>query len=139
MTAPLTPHGPGFRFVDDFKPGADGGGTASKYIDPALPFLADHFPGRPLMPAVLLAECAAQAAGILWMHGRGTTDTPLFVASLDQFRILGPVVPGMTVVTHVRIVKEFGTLAMFEAECSADGQPVARGRLTLSRTIGGTD
>jgi 3-hydroxyacyl-[acyl-carrier-protein] dehydratase len=135
MNQPLTPHGPGFRFIDRFERSDNQRGTAWKHLDPDAPFFADHFPGRPLMPAVLLVECAAQAAGVLWMSESDQPDTPLFLASIDQFRVLGPVSPGMTIQTAVTLVKELGPLAQFEAECCVDHQPVARGRLMLSRQI----
>ena len=136
MNHPLTPHGPGFRFIDRFERHDERSGTAWKYLDPSAPFFADHFPGLPLMPAVLLVECAAQAAGVLWMSESAQPDTPLFLASIDQFRILGPVEPGATIQTSITLVKELGPLAQFEAECSAEDRHVARGRLMLSRQIG---
>ena len=107
------------------------------HLDPALPFFADHFPGRPLMPAVLLIECAAQTAGALWMKNHADPGTPLFLAGIDQFRILGPVLPGDTLETRVTLVKEFGALAQFEAESRVGERPVARGRFMMSRQIAG--
>src|SRR5260221_13185985 len=60
----LTPHGPGFSFLDSFEITVAGReGLGRKWLDPRLPFFADHFPGRPLMPGVLLIECGAQTAG----------------------------------------------------------------------------
>ena len=52
----LTPHGPGFSFLDTLavvEPGKRARGT--KWLDPKSAFFADHFPGNPLMPGVLLA------------------------------------------------------------------------------------
>jgi 3-hydroxyacyl-[acyl-carrier-protein] dehydratase len=137
MTHPLTPHGPGFRFVDRFVPTDAAGGTGWKHLDPTLPFFADHFPDRPLMPAVLLVECAAQTAGVLWMSGSTEPATPLFLAAVDQFRVTGAVQPGDTLESRVRLVKELGALAQFEFEIFAQDRPVARGRLTMSRQLGG--
>lgn len=86
------------------------------------------------MPAVLLVECAAQAAGTLWMSGKNESrDTPLFLAGMDRFRVLEAVHPGVTVRTDVRLVKELGRIAQFEVECTVDTRPVARGKLVLSR------
>ncbi len=131
----LTPHGPGFRFVDRFERTSPESGTGWKYLDASEPFFADHFPGQPLMPAVLLIECAAQAAGILLMEESENSQTPLFLASVDQFRILGPVLPGETVQTLVSIVKEFGLLVQVQAECLVHHVPVARGLMILSRKL----
>lgn len=135
MNAPLTPHGPGFRFIDRFTRNEPNAGTGWKTLDAALPFFADHFPGRPLMPAVLLVECAAQTAGVLWMQDSSQPETPLFLAGIDQFRVSGAVVPGDTLETRVTLVKEFGALAQFEAECRVQDRTVARGRFMMSRQL----
>jgi 3-hydroxyacyl-[acyl-carrier-protein] dehydratase len=131
----LTPHGPGFCFIDEFERAGDGSGIALLRLDPGAAFFADHFPGDPLMPAVLLVECAAQAAGVLWMSGEGDPRTPVFLASIDQFRVLAPVLPGSTLRTVVRLLKDFGALAQFEVESHVLDVVVARGRITLSRRV----
>ena len=88
------------------------------------------------MPAVLLVECAAQAAGTLWMSTtKESGATPLFLAGIDQFRILAAVYPGATIRTEVRLVKELGPIAQFDAECTVDARQVARGRIVLSRHV----
>ena len=135
MNQPLTPHGPGFRFVDTFERTGSVSGQAWFSLDPASPYFADHFPGNPIVPAVLLAECAAQSAGILWMQDSQKLDTPVFLASIDQFRIVGSVRPGDTLTTRVELLKELGALAQFEAECFVNQQLVARGRFMLSRHL----
>lgn len=133
MNAPLTPHGAGFSFIDRFVSGGAGAGTAWKFLAPESPFFADHFPGRPIMPAVLLAECAAQAAGTVWMHGAGREPgTPLFLASIDRFRVKSAVMPGATVRTEVRLIREMGALALFDVCCFVDEEEVAAGQLVLS-------
>src|ERR1039457_2659280 len=76
----LTPHGPGFSFIDSFEIiESQKRGRGRKWLDPAAPFFADHFPGNPLMPGVLLIECAAQAAGVLWQPSGGA-----FLAAVSQ-------------------------------------------------------
>ena len=133
MKTPLTPHGPGFSFIDRFVSGQTGTGTAWKFLAPESPFFADHFPGKPLMPAVLLAECAAQAAGTVWMHGLGRDQrAPLFLASIDRFRLKSAVGPGTTVRTEVETVREMGSLAQFSVLCFVGEEEVASGQLVLS-------
>ena len=133
MNIPLTPHGPGFSFIDRFVTEQTGRGTAWKFLAPESPFFADHFPGKPLMPAVLLAECAAQAAGTVWMHGAGKDRrSPLFLASIDRFRLKSGVGPGSTVRTEVETVREMGSLAQFSVRCFVGEEEVASGQLVLS-------
>src|SRR5258707_15542832 len=91
----LTPHGPGFSFLDSFEITVAGReGLGRKWLDPRLPFFADHFPGRPLMPGVLLIECGAQTAGVLWwaVHGAGAP-APVHLAPPIQRKNENPPVP----------------------------------------------
>src|ERR1044071_9685735 len=105
----LTPHGPGFSFLDTLEMVESGKrARGTKWLDPASPFFADHFPGNPLMPGVLLIECAAQAAGALWKQEQA------FLASVQQFRFLKPVLPGQTVEVEAVLEKDFGALTQFD-------------------------
>ena len=51
--------------MDRFEHSTPESGIGWKHLDGSEAFFADHFPGMPLLPAVLLIECAAQAAGVL--------------------------------------------------------------------------
>jgi len=131
----LTPHGPGFSFLDAFEVTvADREGRGRTWLDPALPFFADHFPGRPLMPGVLLIECAAQAAGALWASTLAANAPAHFIlAQVAQFKIQQPVKPGETVETDVALENRFGDLAQFVVTLRVGSIEVARGRLVLSQ------
>jgi 3-hydroxyacyl-[acyl-carrier-protein] dehydratase len=161
----LTPHGPGFSFLDSFEVLEAGKrGRGRKWLDPAAPFFADHFPGNPIMPGVLLVECAAQAAGVLWGRDRevapttttaqaggtlptATTTTParrsdlpvatFFLAAVQHFRFRKPVLPGQTLEIEVSLEKELGAFAQFDAVLRVGETPVATGKITLSRRLEG--
>jgi 3-hydroxyacyl-[acyl-carrier-protein] dehydratase len=140
----LTPHGPGFSFLDSFEilePGKRGRGR--KWLNPEAPFFADHFPGNPLMPGVLQVECAAQAAGVLWQASAMSrvAETPLhadmaFLAGVSQFRFRQPVLPGQTLEIDVTLEKEFGAFAQFDAVLRVEETVVSQGKVTLSRALG---
>jgi 3-hydroxyacyl-[acyl-carrier-protein] dehydratase len=131
----LTPHGPGFSFLDAFEVTITGReGRGSKWLDPNLAFFADHFPGQPLMPGVLLIECAAQAAGALWASAlAGDAPTHFTLAQVAQFKLQHPVGPGETIETQVVLDKIFGQLAQFDVTLRAGSTEVARGRIVLSQ------
>jgi 3-hydroxyacyl-[acyl-carrier-protein] dehydratase len=133
----LTPHGPGFSFLDSFEVTITSReGRGRKWLDPKLPFFRDHFPAQPLMPGVLLIECAAQAAGALWASIL-SADAPAHftLAQVAQFRLQQPVQPGDTVETHVILDKLFGQLAQFDVTLFVKDAEVARGRIVLSRPV----
>ena len=131
----LTPHGPGFSFLDAFDvivAGREGRGR--KWLDPNFSFFADHFPGEPLMPGVLLIECAAQTAGALWASTLVANAPAHFIlAQVVQFKIQQPVKPDETVETEVVLEKLFGALAQFEVVLRVNQSEIARGRLVLSQ------
>jgi 3-hydroxyacyl-[acyl-carrier-protein] dehydratase len=132
----LTPHGPGFSFLDSFEVTVAGReGRGHKWLDPTLSFFADHFPGEPLMPGVLLIECAAQAAGALWAS-TPAADAPkhFILAQVVQFKIQQPVMPGDTLKTEVALENMFGSLAQFAVTLRVNQVEVARGRIVLSRS-----
>src|SRR3974390_3132510 len=60
------------------------------------PFFPGHFPGRPLMPGVMIIEALAQAAGILCFASANVIpddDTRLYLVAIDRARFRRPVVP----------------------------------------------
>jgi 3-hydroxyacyl-[acyl-carrier-protein] dehydratase len=130
----LTPHGPGFSFLDAFEVTVAGReGRGRKWLDPRLPFFADHFPDQPLMPGVLLIECAAQAAGALWASTLAAHAPAHFIlAQVMQFKIQQPVLPGETIETEVALDKIFDHLAQFAVTLRVKNIEVARGRIVLS-------
>jgi 3-hydroxyacyl-[acyl-carrier-protein] dehydratase len=130
----LTPHGPGFSFLDAFEVTIAGReGRGRKWLDPKLPFFTDHFPGQPLMPGVLLIECAAQAAGALWASTlAANAPTHFILAQVLQFKLQQPVKPDDTLETTVSLEHLLGQLAQFAVTLRVNQIEVARGRIALS-------
>ena len=71
--------------------------VALKNVSANEPHFQGHFPGRPIMPGVLILEAMAQAAGILAFRTLGARPSDKLVyyyAGIDNARFKKPVVPG---------------------------------------------
>ena len=70
--------------------------TAIKNVTINEPFFQGHFPGRPVMPGVLIIEAMAQAGGVLSYLTSRDRDPGLiyYLAGVDEARFRRPVVPG---------------------------------------------
>ena len=93
------PHGAEFRFIDrltQLDPGHSGRGEYLVRGDE--PFLRGHFPGEPMFPGVLLAEAAAQLAGVVAQSDPQILPLKnLKLTALRQAKILGTARPGETI------------------------------------------
>lgn len=130
----LLPHRYPFALVDrviDYVPGQRA--VALKNVTFNEPQFQGHFPGRPLMPGVLIVEAMAQVGGLIVTQ---MPDLPkgLFVfAGIDGVRFRRPVVPGDQLVISCELLslkrKRFGKV---KAEATVDGELVCAGELMFS-------
>ena len=63
--------------------------TAIKAVSMNEGFFQGHFPGRPIMPGVLIVEALAQAAGVLAVESLGLADSGELVYFMPRHRIEG--------------------------------------------------
>ncbi len=89
-----------------------------------------HFPGRALMPGVLLIEAMAQASGWL-IIGRMRFAKMPFLAALKEVKLRTFVTPGQTLMVSAKIMHEGSGFAMTEAEIEVDGKTVCNADITF--------
>ena len=89
-----------------------------------------HFPGRPLMPGVLLIEAMAQASGWL-IIGRTRMEKMPFLAALKEVKLRTFVTPGQALVVSAKIIHEGSGFALTEAQIHADGKMVCNAEITF--------
>ena len=89
-----------------------------------------HFPGRPLMPGVLLIESMAQASGWL-IIGRNRFAKMPFLAAVKEAKLRTFVTPGQALVVSAKIMHEGSGFAMAEAEVAVDGKTVCDADITF--------
>ena len=139
--ARILPHRAPFLFVDRvvrLEPGASI--EAERELRPDEPHFAGHFPGRPIMPGVLITEALAQTAGLLLalsaMARGATIDGDLFYLARTDMKWTSPVGPGETLVLEARLERSMGALHAFRVRARTKRLDVASGAVTLAKVEG---
>jgi 3-hydroxyacyl-[acyl-carrier-protein] dehydratase len=114
------PHRYPFLLVDrceDYKPSESIVGI--KCVTVNEPFFPGHFPGYPVMPAVLLIEAMAQTGAVLMSKSLDvdTAGKAIFFMSADNCRFRSPVRPGDVVRMPVKVVRHRGDVFKFAGQC----------------------
>lgn len=109
--------------------------VALKNVTINEPFFQGHFPGRPVMPGVLLIEAMAQAAGVLTFRtadAEPDVHSTFYLVGIDKARFRAPVVPGDQLLLKVRFERRIRTIWKFEAEASVAGKTMASAELLVA-------
>ena len=128
----LLPHRYPFLLIDKMiDMDGEESGTAIKNVTINEPFFQGHFPGKPVMPGVLLVEAMAQAAGALVLNHLGDDHAGklVFFMSIDKARFRKPVLPGDVVHFHVKLSNKRAPVWKYWAEAHVDGKKVAEAEI----------
>jgi 3-hydroxyacyl-[acyl-carrier-protein] dehydratase len=143
----LIPHRPPFLWIDrveELEPGVRC--VAVKFVDPANPVFAGHFPAKPILPGIFLIEAVAQTAGV--MLGSAAPEVSArevsakdvstkseggvaLLAAVNRFKFLKPVTPGQTLRVETKKLTEALQMACISGTVWVDGEMVANGELTV--------
>jgi 3-hydroxyacyl-[acyl-carrier-protein] dehydratase len=95
------------------------------------PFFQGHFPERPIMPGVLIAEAMAQVGGILALVSvpENQGNSSLFLLGLDKMRFRQPVIPGDQLRIEVESIRGGKKFWKMKAQAFVDQTLVAEGEL----------
>ncbi|MEF3193673.1 MAG: 3-hydroxyacyl-ACP dehydratase FabZ [Halothiobacillaceae bacterium] len=102
--------------------------TAIKNVTFNEPYFQGHFPVRPIMPGVLIAEAMAQATGILAFASEGdkpNDDSLYMLVGLDDVSFRRIVEPGDQLTLHVRQKRLIRNLGIFECEARVGDEVAA--------------
>jgi 3-hydroxyacyl-[acyl-carrier-protein] dehydratase len=119
--------------VKDYEPGKRV--VAVKSVSVNEPYFQGHFPGRPIMPGVLILEAMAQAASIVFGTGypAGSSEEHLYYyVGIDSARFKKPVVPGDQLELEVKLERQLRGIGKFICVARVDGKTVAEATILCS-------
>ncbi len=130
----LLPHRYPFLLVDriiDYVPGKSAIGI--KNVTFNEPFFQGHFPGRSIMPGVLIVEAMAQVGGVVMTQVAEMEGGLFLFAGIDKVRFRRQVVPGDQLIMTLELLwvkqRRFGKM---QAKAEVDGQLACEGELMFS-------
>ena len=87
-------------------------------------FFNGHFPGRPIMPGVLIVEALAQAAGILAVESLGLAGSGklVYFMAIDGAKFRNPVEPGCLLYLEVDVTQMRSRVCKFAGRALVDGR-----------------
>ena len=107
---------------------------AIKNVTVNEPFFAGHFPGKKVMPGVMIVESLAQASGILaytsseWQG----SESLFYLGSIDNTKFKKIVTPGDQLRLEVEVLKRRKTVWKFAAKAFVDGELVCSSEMTCA-------
>jgi len=103
--------------------------VAIKNVSANEPYFQGHFPGRPIMPGVLILEAMAQAAGLVAFSAEGEGGQQdqhiYYYVGIDNARFKKPVVPGDQLELEVKLERILRGIGKFACVARVSGAVVA--------------
>ncbi|HIE1098464.1 3-hydroxyacyl-[acyl-carrier-protein] dehydratase FabZ [Stenotrophomonas maltophilia] len=100
---------------------------AQKNVSINEPFFQGHFPGRPIMPGVLIIEALAQAGGVMTQLtlGRDAQSKLFYMVKVENARFNKQVVPGDVLMLDVQMRRLIRNMGWYYGEAKVNGEVVA--------------
>jgi 3-hydroxyacyl-[acyl-carrier-protein] dehydratase len=132
----LLPHRYPFLLVDRIKElEPDRRIVGIKNVTVNEPFFQGHFPGRPVMPGVLIIEAMAQVGGVLAFKSAAPTCKPVvYLTGIDGAKFRKPVVPGDQLRFEVDVLKKRPPFWKMQAKAFVDDELVCEAEVTAMVT-----
>jgi len=132
----LLPHRYPFLLVDRIKElDPDRRIVGIKNVTVNEPFFQGHFPGRPVMPGVLIIEAMAQVGGVLAFKSLGQKGRPVvYLTGIDGAKFRRPVVPGDQLRFEVDLLRKRPPFWKMQAKAFVDGELVCEAEVTAMVT-----
>ena len=124
----ILPHRPPMLLVDriiELEPFKSAAGI--KNVTMMEPQFQGHFPGKPIMPGVLILEAMAQVGGIAMLYPEENRGKIALFGGMENVKFKRPVVPGDQLIMKAHLMRVRGDFGRLHAESYVDGQFAAQG------------
>ncbi len=105
--------------------------TAVKNLSLAEEYLADHFPGFPVLPGVLMLEALVQAGAWLIRESEGFSSSTILLKEAKALKFNSFVSPGKSLVVQMTVKKHEGPIWDFMGTGTIDGASAVSARISL--------
>ena len=129
----IIPHRPPFLLVDrieELEPGMKAVGK--KCVTMNEPFFQGHFPGKAVMPGVLILEALAQTGALVMLSVEQNTGKIVYFGGMDKVKFKRQVVPGDVLTLEVEIIKSKGNFGVGSAVAYVEDQVAVEATLTFA-------
>ncbi len=129
----ILPHREPFLFVDriiKLEYGKHATGIKNVTINDY--FFKGHFPGRPVMPGVIIIEAMAQVGGVMMLAPEENRGKLAFFMAINNVKFRKPVIPGDQLVLEVEAVKVKSRTGQVRGKALVDGKVVAEAELMFA-------
>ena len=128
----ILPHRYPFLLVDRILESTDKKVVGLKNVTINEPFFQGHFPGRPIMPGVLILEAMAQVGGVGALNLSENLGKLAYFLSIKDAKFRKPVVPGDQLIIEVEIVKTKLSVMQVKATAKVAGEVVAEAQMMFA-------
>ena len=123
--------------VEEYIPGESC--TAYKNVSADEYYFKVHFPGKPIMPGVLMVEALAQTGAVAILSMEENKGKNALFGGIDKLKFKKQIVPGDRLKLEVKIIKRKGPIGIGEAIATVDGKIAVKGELTFAVLGTGTE
>jgi len=103
-----------------------------KCVSANEPFFQGHFPGRPIMPGVLIVESMAQTACTMFLSKPELKNKLAFFMSIDGVKFRKPVIPGDILELHIEVLRSGSRAGKVKGEAKVSQEVVAEATFTFA-------
>lgn len=107
--------------------------SAIKNLSLAEEYLADHFPGFPVMPGVLMVEALVQSGAWLMRSTEDFKYSTILLKQVKAVKFVNFVTPGKTLAVNLEVQSADGKEWTFKGSGTVNGESAVSAKLTLEQ------